>query len=206
MLQKTPQTILWTTELDDRVTDMRSRGYTWDRIGELIGTTGEACRRRVGRLPNLKRKLAWGNERKQRFIDLYTQTNPQLSLEKIGARLNVSKNTIARLRDELGLEPRERRVGIPGKPNLTTLHRRKRCDGKSFAPKFNNTGTQEIEASIEDACSIGFDNGGLTFAEITNQTCRFIRGSKHDPRYCEQQAVPGKSWCEHHYRVVFRDV
>lgn len=182
---------------------MREKGYSWPRIGELIGTTGDACRNRMKRLSKPKTNYVcnpWSPAEKQRLDALYNQTDPKLTLNQIAKILGRTYHAVKRMRQEMCIQTRKPKYAAPPK----RISKPRNYDGKQRAPKFAVESIREAERVYGEACAVGFDNGGLTFDQITGRSCRFIKGDKHNPRYCEHHALPGKSWCEFHHGVVFK--
>lgn len=196
------QSIVWTDEIDARVDRMRAQGYSWPRIGELLGTSGDACRRRTGRRKaGLKRQPdAWTAKDDAVYLQLYNRV-PHISINKIAVMMGKSRHSCQRARHRLGLELR---IG-PNHLARISNKRKLRCDGKPFAAKIAEANAKAAAQSMDAACIVGFDNGGLPFEKITSKSCRFIKGEpKAKHTFCEKQALPGKSWCEFHYGIVFQ--
>jgi GcrA cell cycle regulator len=131
-------------------------------------------------------------------------------MSQIAEMMGRSKGSVCGLRLRMKLPPRPRAAqrdkrnpyGSPSSPN--------RNDGKPRAPRNaeDQSGLVAAQQNLEAAAEKGFPNGGKDFVELGSRDCRFING---DPmvgghKFCGAKAVHGKSWCSHHYRVVFRDV
>ena len=205
----------WTPEADAKLLDFREKGYSYERIAELLDIPSKrVVRRRYEKLvPLSEDRHVTANpitdEEKAEFTKLYESG---LSMTEIAAKMGKTKGSVCGLRYRLGLKPRTR-IALAGRPNpygcqISKTRLKARCDGKPRAPKINKDPAALIAAErrIAEAADVGFHNGGLTFEQLTPSCCRFIKGDVKDPehRYCGSKTVPGRSWCRHHYFVVYR--
>jgi hypothetical protein len=209
----------WDEASDEKLITYRKMGYTYKRIAEIMEVPSESVVRRrfekitplLGERPPPPSRPFTDQEREQ-FTKLYTDG---LSMNEIAERMGRTKNAMCGLRSRLNL-PKRGSIAVAGQPNLyatrisKTWQKMRRADGKPRAPKIakDPVDLRAAEQRIKEAADVGFHNGGLTFAQLTPTCCRFIKGEVQDPahRYCGSKVVEGKSWCRHHYGVVFRDV
>jgi hypothetical protein len=193
---------------------LRKNGYSYPRIAVLMEIPSEdIVRRRYEKLvPAEDRQPVVAlitDEEKAEFTRLYESG---LTMTAIAEKMGKTKGSVCGLRYRLGLKPRTR-IALAGRPNpygcqISKTRLKARCDGKPRAPKINKDPSDLIAAErrIAEAADVGFHNGGLTFEQLTPSCCRFIKGDVKDPehRYCGSKTVPGRSWCRHHYFVVYR--
>jgi hypothetical protein len=193
---------------------LRKNGYSYPRIAVLMEIPSEdIVRRRYEKLvPAEDRQPVVAlitDEEKAEFTRLYESG---LTMTAIAEKMGKTKGSVCGLRYRLNLKPRTR-IALAGKPNpygsqISKTRLKARCDGKPRAPKINKDPSDLIAAErrIAEAADVGFHNGGLTFEQLTPSCCRFIKGDVKDPehRYCGSKTVPGRSWCRHHYFVVYR--
>jgi GcrA cell cycle regulator len=209
----------WDDASDEKLITYRRMGYTYRRIAELLDNPSVASvEDRAAVLkqlvddfpPNPVASKPFTETEIERFKSLYFQDIPML---EIARQMGRTKNAICGIRHRLGL-PKRSSIAVPGQPNPYTpvqnIKRKLRCDGRPKAPKIAKDPVElrAAEERIKEAADVGFHNGGLTFAQLTPTCCRFIKGEVQDPahRYCGSKVVEGKSWCRHHYGVVFRNV
>lgn len=209
----------WDDASDEKLITYRRMGYTYRRIAELLGNPSVASvESRATRLKDLVDDFpanpvpskAVTEEDVALFTALYTEGIPMM---EIAQRMGRTKSAVCGIRHRLNL-PKRASIAVAGKPNPYTpainVKRKIRCDGRRIAPKVAKDPVElrAAEKRIEEAADVGFHNGGLTFAQLTPTCCRFIKGEVQDPehRYCGSKVIEGKSWCRHHYGVVFRNV
>jgi len=207
------QKFYWDDEADRRLIRMRVEGYTFPRIANLLGVPSEKiCRERYHKLRpdcDLPPQAKWTEEQMRQFQALYEQREPMLSMDAIAKQIGRTKGSVCGLRRRMKL-PHRPKIAEAGKRNPygRPVHN-KRADGRERAPKIKKERvipTTLATLTLEEANAQGFENGGKTFVELGSSCCRFIKGDVRagDHRFCGSKAIPGKSWCPGHYRVVYR--
>jgi len=213
----TCQKFVWDSLADMRLIRMREEGYTYPRIADLLGVPSEKiCRNRYAKLRPRDEPLHYITQGRpysdteiEEFKAFYLQRDPVISMSDIGLKMGRSKNSMCSLRRRLNLpsRPRIAERGVRN-PYGSPAHN-KRADGRPRAPRKadDQSGFTAAITKLNTASEEGFPRGGKTFIELGSRDCRFISGDPRvgDHKFCGAPSVEGKSWCSHHYKVVYRD-